>query len=67
MIKAHKKSRSVIMASRTHNNSVNTQLKLDHAKIEKLAGKDSEALTTELDRAMKVARDDIREFNEMSE
>lgn len=32
-----------------------------------MAGKDSEALTTELDRAMKVASDDIRQFNDMSE
>jgi len=65
MIKAHKKSRSMIMASRTQNNSV--ARKLDHDKLEKLAGKDSEALTTEIDRAMKVAAEDIRQFNDMSE
>ena len=65
MIKAHKKSRSMIMASRTQNNSV--ARKLDNDKLEKLAGKDSEALTTEIDRAMKVAAEDIRQFNDMSE
>lgn len=52
MIKAHKKSRSMMMASRTANN---TQLKKDFSS-KKMAGKDSEALTTELDRAMKVVR-----------
>ena len=34
---------------------------------ERLAGKDSEALTTELDRAMRVAREDARQYNEMNE
>ena len=54
------------MANRTTNNSAVKNL--ENTELKKVvAGKDSESLTTELDRAMRVAREDIREYNDMSE
>ena len=50
------------MNSRTQNNSI-IKMK-DHSTDNRLAGKDSEALTTELDRAMRVAAEDIRQFHD---
>ena len=55
MIKAHKKSRSMMMNSRTQNHST-VKMQMSHeVPKSRNAGKNSEALTTEIDRAMKVA------------
>ena len=71
MLNNHKKSRSLMLSKTLKDKNIKAEpddiSRQKSVADDRLAGKDSEALTTELDRAMRVAREEARLYNEMNE